>query len=120
MLLLRILSLLSLCYNKINDITMSTNLELIDELSLNLIPSNVAQTIPLLTCIRQVSGSNPGWHTHYPEILRDFPRFLHANAGTVTWIKPLCLPSTSFLIYFSLLSLILNKKFWEELISYFS
>lgn len=34
------------------------------------------QGLTLLTCTREVSGSNLGLNTVYPEILRGFPQFL--------------------------------------------
>jgi len=36
----------------------------------------LSHSLTLLTCIREISGSNPGLNTVYPEILRDFPQFI--------------------------------------------
>jgi hypothetical protein len=34
------------------------------------------QGLTLLTCTREISGSNLGLNTVYPEILRGFPQFI--------------------------------------------
>jgi len=59
----------------------------------------------LLNCIRQGLGSNlAGAPTFLTGVCYGFPQYLQANTKTVSQIRPRPLPSTSFLIYYSLSS----------------
>jgi hypothetical protein len=60
-----------------------------------LIPSKLVQVVKLLTCIREISGSNFDGNTIVTQIFRGIPQPLLANVGIVPLIWPAPLPSKS-------------------------
>jgi hypothetical protein len=47
-------------------------------------PRETATTVPLLNCIRKVSGSNLYKDTYHPEVYSGFLESLHVSAGLVS------------------------------------
>jgi hypothetical protein len=79
--------------------------------------SNLVHALPLLTCMREISGSNLGARdTQYLELFLSFPQFLQSNVGIVLvlWNTPRPLPSTSFLIIRESIysSMLQNMGYW--------
>jgi hypothetical protein len=61
---------------------------------------NVIKLLALLLHIWEVSGSDLGPETGYPDCnFNGFPQSVHANAGTAPYIRSQLLPSTFFAIH---------------------
>jgi hypothetical protein len=65
--------------------------------------SNMAPAVAFQTFIIQVTGSNFGRDTDYPEVTGRFPQSLQKNTTTVPLITPRPLPSTSISSDYSLM-----------------
>jgi hypothetical protein len=69
-------------------------------------PDIVVEWLTLLLRIPEFPGSNLGPETGYLEVFRrGFPQSVQANAGVVLTIRPRPLPSKSFTIHNSLITL---------------
>lgn len=65
--------------------------------------SKLVQAIMLLTCIQEVSDSNPSQSTNYHDWgFYGFSRFIQVNVRIVLKIRPCLLPALSFLVHYSL------------------
>ena len=50
-------------------------------------PSNLAQKVAFLTCIRAVPGSNSSQDPERPELFRGFPHSLHVDTCSLVTIQ---------------------------------